>query len=69
MSRQSQQVELYVYELISELKKKMKPSDAVHLEVTLLSPIGQPCHRNTEAQVKGQRHEAFPVGHVNFLWV
>lgn len=37
--RQSQQVERYVYELIEELKKKMKPSDAVHLEVTRPLPL------------------------------
>lgn len=32
--RQSQQVERYVYELIDELKKRMKPSETVNLEVT-----------------------------------
>lgn len=113
--RQSQQVEKYVFELIEELKGKMKPAETVNLEVThthwsktmhtqrrglsknmfLFSPlhvssssspssppqgsfqclhpdskqktrcqsclpcrfynlIGQLCHRNTEALVKGQ---------------
>lgn len=32
--RQSQQVEKYVFELIEELKRKMKPTEIVNLEVT-----------------------------------
>lgn len=34
VSRQSQQVEKYVFELIEELKKKMKTTETVNLEVT-----------------------------------
>lgn len=32
--RQSQQVEKYVFELIEELKRKMKTTETVNLEVT-----------------------------------
>ncbi|XP_072298135.1 dynein axonemal heavy chain 8-like [Eucyclogobius newberryi] len=74
LSWQSQQVERYVYELIEELKTKMKPAELINLEepFSCLQPdpkqrtrctsclpclcyalIGQLCHRNTEALVKG----------------
>lgn len=45
--RQSQQVEKYVFELIEELKRKMKPMEPVNLEVT---------HRHTPTQTQDHVH-------------